>query len=529
MNLESEEQLGSSSVAPPAKEPDDTPPQGLAWGESAGRAQLRRPVVRGASEELRGLFAGPLPSNAGSVSALMPPPPPAGAGATGEDPVAQLFATDTLVAAPPIAPEHPSEAELSQQQASQEGDLLHDRLQTAAAAAPPSAATKTRLGHAPATPAGKPTPKATLVGIAPGAAPPAQARASEAQVEDTLELEAVEELPSAKPALRHSAERGRSSTPNVGAGHANSDRLSPPIAAPKTRAKSGRRVEPPPPPPAQKASVLRMIATGVGVVVAGLGVAYAGAWLGFYDLAPEARAIVGNQRGLRGNNTTVAAAVAAPAPAAKPMETVKPAAAAVAVATPATLAAAKPTATAAPKLATKPAAPAALPAAAPAPKPMAAATVAAPHASVPAPQAAVPALAPASKAAVVTAAPLAPAAPPLPTSGDAEQLTAAARARLTGHDAQGAETLARRALDQDRDDHHAMEVLAQALLDQHRAAEALKYAELIIKKRPKRAAYRVLEGDAKLQLGDQEGARSAFEQALTLDPNNRSIQHRLGI
>jgi predicted Zn-dependent protease len=134
-----------------------------------------------------------------------------------------------------------------------------------------------------------------------------------------------------------------------------------------------------------------------------------------------------------------------------------------------------------------------------------------------------------------TPAPVAKSAAPAPAAADSSaeagdgKLMAAARARLNAHDVDGAETLAREALAQDRDDHHAMEVLAQALIDQHRGAEALKYAQLIVKKRPKRAAYRVIEGDAKSLLGDQAGAQSAWEQALTLEPNNKSIQHRLGI
>ena len=81
----------------------------------------------------------------------------------------------------------------------------------------------------------------------------------------------------------------------------------------------------------------------------------------------------------------------------------------------------------------------------------------------------------------------------------------------------------------DPEDHHAMEALARAWVGMKRGQDALKYIELIIKKRPKRAAYRILEGDARRLIGDDAGAANAFREALRLEPNNREAKQKLGL
>jgi Flp pilus assembly protein TadD len=181
-------------------------------------------------------------------------------------------------------------------------------------------------------------------------------------------------------------------------------------------------------------------------------------------------------------------------------------------------------------------------------KPVAvAAAAAAPAATAPAPaptakaepvaapaQAAAAAPAPA-KAEPVAAAPAPQKAEPVASSdgddassGSSSQRIDAARRMLNAGDAAGAELAMRALLVADPGEHHAMEMLARALLAQSKAQEALPLIEQIVKKRSKRAAYRVLEGDARRMLGDYEGARAAWRTALKLDPQTPDMRQRLG-
>jgi hypothetical protein len=106
-------------------------------------------------------------------------------------------------------------------------------------------------------------------------------------------------------------------------------------------------------------------------------------------------------------------------------------------------------------------------------------------------------------------------------------LLALARSKFRAGDLRGAESILRLALARAPDDHHAAEALVQALLAQHRGAEAVPYAEQIVRKRPRRAAYRFLEGDAKQLAGDVAGAIAAWRAALELEPDNAVIKRRL--
>jgi hypothetical protein len=108
-------------------------------------------------------------------------------------------------------------------------------------------------------------------------------------------------------------------------------------------------------------------------------------------------------------------------------------------------------------------------------------------------------------------------------------LLAAGRARLRAGDAPGAAALLTKVVAQDPDDHHAIEELVRAWIAMRRGEDALKYAQQIVKKRPKRAAYRLLEGDARRLIGDAAGAANAFREALRLEPNNREAKQKLGL
>jgi len=151
-----------------------------------------------------------------------------------------------------------------------------------------------------------------------------------------------------------------------------------------------------------------------------------------------------------------------------------------------------------------------------------------------------PAVAPAAKptVAAVAAAPIpvqsAPATAPVAQDegtapGSSEKLVNMARKLLATDDAPGAEAAARQALIVDPSDHHAMEALARALMDQDRGAEALPYARIIVKVRRNRVPYWLLYGDLLLMTGDEAGAKSQWQTALKLDPTDRDTKRRLGL
>jgi predicted negative regulator of RcsB-dependent stress response len=114
-------------------------------------------------------------------------------------------------------------------------------------------------------------------------------------------------------------------------------------------------------------------------------------------------------------------------------------------------------------------------------------------------------------------------------AGSSDMLVSLARKLLAADDAAGAEAAARRALIVDPKDHHAMEVLARALMDQDRGAEALPYARIIVKARRNRVPYWLLYGDLLLMTGDEAGAKSQWQTALALDPTDRDTKRRLGL
>ena len=102
-----------------------------------------------------------------------------------------------------------------------------------------------------------------------------------------------------------------------------------------------------------------------------------------------------------------------------------------------------------------------------------------------------------------------------------------ARRELRAKNPAAAEAALRPLLDQNADDHHIAELLVQALIDQRKGNEAASLAQRIIKKRPKRALYRVLLGDAYRVSGAMTAANAAWREALELEPDNREAMKRL--
>jgi predicted negative regulator of RcsB-dependent stress response len=111
--------------------------------------------------------------------------------------------------------------------------------------------------------------------------------------------------------------------------------------------------------------------------------------------------------------------------------------------------------------------------------------------------------------------------------GSGQAALAAARKKLAEDDPQGAETLVRQVLAKDPQDHHAMELLAHALMDQDRGAEALPYARKIVQRRPRRVAYRLLLGDLLLMVGEGSSARAEWLEASKIAPDDPQIKRRL--
>ena len=74
----------------------------------------------------------------------------------------------------------------------------------------------------------------------------------------------------------------------------------------------------------------------------------------------------------------------------------------------------------------------------------------------------------------------------------------------------------------------AMAGLARLHLAQHDAAGALVWARRLVAARSQQAGNHILLGDVLLLNGDTAGARRAWEQALALQPRNRTALERLG-
>jgi tetratricopeptide (TPR) repeat protein len=76
---------------------------------------------------------------------------------------------------------------------------------------------------------------------------------------------------------------------------------------------------------------------------------------------------------------------------------------------------------------------------------------------------------------------------------------------------------------------HAFAGLAEAELALGEHRDALQSIEQAIKLRPKRARYRVTQGDILKALGKQDEALAAYQKGLEIDPEDREAKRRLGL
>lgn len=115
----------------------------------------------------------------------------------------------------------------------------------------------------------------------------------------------------------------------------------------------------------------------------------------------------------------------------------------------------------------------------------------------------------------------------LPGDRDWKSMLSRAEKLLRRGDEQAAEPLFRAVLEKEPDEHHAMEGLVEILLKRGAATEALLLAKRIVRKRSRRASYRLLYGDALAQSGDRAGAEEQWKEALRLSPGNAAALRRL--
>jgi DNA-binding response OmpR family regulator len=115
-----------------------------------------------------------------------------------------------------------------------------------------------------------------------------------------------------------------------------------------------------------------------------------------------------------------------------------------------------------------------------------------------------------------------------PAVGDGQESVDELLSRARQSPPPAAEVLYRRVLSLEPANHYAMIGLAELLLQRGDAAAARPLVEDAVRRRARRAAYRVLLGDVRQALGDQAGANEAWEAALELEPSNRLALRRLG-
>ncbi|MBN1655598.1 MAG: tetratricopeptide repeat protein [Deltaproteobacteria bacterium] len=112
-------------------------------------------------------------------------------------------------------------------------------------------------------------------------------------------------------------------------------------------------------------------------------------------------------------------------------------------------------------------------------------------------------------------------------TGNSRDLLRRGSRQLANGNLDDAETLFRAVLNQEPDEHHAMEGLVKISLKRGKAKEALPLVQRIVEKRPKRAAYRVLYGDVLAMLGNTQAAKEQFGEALRFSPDNKEAKRRL--
>ncbi len=112
-------------------------------------------------------------------------------------------------------------------------------------------------------------------------------------------------------------------------------------------------------------------------------------------------------------------------------------------------------------------------------------------------------------------------------AGSVRDMLNRGRRQLRGGDLDQAEASFRAILNREPDEHHAMEGLVQILIKRGKAAEALPYCERMVKKRSRRARYRVLYGDALATTGNKKAAKEQYAEALRYSPNDKEAKRRL--
>lgn len=111
------------------------------------------------------------------------------------------------------------------------------------------------------------------------------------------------------------------------------------------------------------------------------------------------------------------------------------------------------------------------------------------------------------------------------SSGD--RLVVRANRILSAGDMRQAEVVYLEALEAEPRNPHALAGLARLHLARRAGRQALAYAERAVAVRPRRAAYRVVMGDALTQLGRRAEAQRAYREALRIDPRSREARARL--
>lgn len=435
--------------------------------------------------------------------------------AASDDPISSLFKADAAVPAPEID-DQPSEAELSRWEATTRSSLFDDTVTDPEPASPPRLPTAAEppmlssrgagahargIGNAPTliAAAAPPAPAPAADAVAP-AAPPAAGRPApplptarggglQLEAESLVSPEVRDAPPPLVPVGPPAPRRRSRSKPQAKA----------PVEQPPAQV-----AESPSRPRRRRRRNGKLVALGVGVI------AVLGAVLGFL-LGPSS-----GLNGLLGAGPATSTAAPPRAPAPKP-----PAAA------PAAPKAAAATASPTPGAETAepvPQAPAAAPVAA---APAAKALVEAKAEPAPAEARTDPRTDPRTDKADTKTRAEAPVSNWL--DGDARHMLGKARSFLDDDEGEKAVAVMRELLRREPRNHHAMEMLAKALIDQDQGAEAAKWAAGAVARRPKRARYRVLQGDALLMAGDQAAARAAWQKALQLEPGNKAIKRRLGM
>lgn len=108
-----------------------------------------------------------------------------------------------------------------------------------------------------------------------------------------------------------------------------------------------------------------------------------------------------------------------------------------------------------------------------------------------------------------------------------DALVARARPAVLQGDLAAAEPILTRAIAIDESNPRPYEAFARLYLARRDGPAALAWIDKALKRRPKRAAYHVMRGDALKLGGDTSAARKAYEKALALDPRDRDARARV--